>query len=270
MQLKIYLLSGLLAAVLFSAQAQTPICKRDSSILKRPNNELFAPAPYTPESPIYRLNEACIGQPYVQAFTIKIPPTFALGTTEIPLVSASAATTGALTNLPKGLTYRCDPPNCTFLANTLGCILVTGTPTADNAPGTFDLGIKAQVQTALAPIDIEFPGQLAPNSHYYLILKGAGSTCVSSVRNLNGDVASMRNFPNPFTGQTTILIDALDKGTYTFEVFDVLGRMVHQRPVQLAFGENQLNFNAEGLAKGSYRYSLRNAKGVMTRTLTVE
>jgi Secretion system C-terminal sorting domain len=269
MQQKLRLVCVLLLGTFFTANAQTARCVRDSSILKKPDTELLAPAPYTPESPVFNLNVACISTAYSQSVTVRVPESFTTSGITLPLTNASIATTGAVTNLPKGLSYVCDPPNCVFLAKTLGCILISGTPTAENAPGTFDLGINAKVQTALAPIDITFPGTLAPGSHYYLILRSLAN-CTSGTNNLSDRVASVRNMPNPFTGRTTIEVEAITGGDYVFSVFDLLGRTIEQRQLRLDTGNNRFDFEASKLPRGAYRYAISNAEGVVTRMMIVE
>jgi hypothetical protein len=160
-----------LLALLFTASlhAQTTQCMRDSSLLM--NDTVFvSPRPYTASYQVYALAPACINQPYTQSVTIKVPATFTYLGTPIPLTSASIATSGAVTGLPTGISYTCDPPSCVFNANTLGCILLSGTPNNPaQAPDTTDLIINASVQAFGTGIPIQFPGPIAPGNYYFVL-----------------------------------------------------------------------------------------------------
>ena len=238
-----------------SAQA----CMRDSSIYQ--TDTLLSPATYTPQNMTYNLAQACIGQPYSQSVTFNVPAEYQ----GFALSSVAVATTGAVTNLPVGLGYSCDPPNCTFAANSLACLLITGTPTAANAaPDTFDLGISVDVNVSLGNFNLEFP---LGDDHYYMILQTAA--CPSGTHDLGGYVASVRNVPNPFTTLTQIEVGAYQAGDFRFEVFDLLGQRVYAEPIRLEAGLNKFSFDAGYLANGSYLYTISNAEGKVSRMMAI-
>ncbi|MDX1939339.1 MAG: T9SS type A sorting domain-containing protein [Saprospiraceae bacterium] len=252
MKKMLFLFLAILACMM-DAQAQ---CVRDSNLLI--TGDLFSPAPYTPDSAFYNLREACIGTLYNQSVTINVPSNITVSGITVPVSNVSIATSGAINNLPVGTTYTCDPPNCVFNANTIGCILLRGTPTAANtAPDTLDLRINATVSTPFGPLPIEFPGnQAAPNDHYYLILKPMGTCNVSSTAEANSLFSQVQMMPNPFTAQTTLEVEALEAGNYRFEVFDLLGKRMHSQNVQLQEGINQFNYDGSVLPKGIYLYAI--------------
>jgi hypothetical protein len=244
--------------------AQVPTCVRDSSIIA--TGALLAPAPYTDDKPDFNLADACIGQFYTQSVTVNVPTTFQ----GIPITTVSLATTGAVSNLPVGITYACDPPSCVFAAGSLGCIVLYGTPTSANvAPDTLDLGITATVNTPFGGLPVEFPGQLAPGSHYYLRLYETGQ-CMSGTFDAGGQIAKLGNAPNPFNGQTTIVAESLVAGTFQFEVFNLLGQKVHSRNLRLENGRNEFNFDAGQLQKGVYIYTLSNREGRAVRQMIID
>jgi hypothetical protein len=253
-------------ATVSSLSAQAP-CVRDSSLLT--NDTVFiSPAPYTAANPVYRLNIACIGQPYSQSVTIKVPSTFVFQGITLGLTSASIATTGAVSGLPTGIGYSCDPPNCVFNANTLGCILLSGTPTnAAQAPDTLDLSIKAKVNTSFGPLDITFPGPIAPGN-YYLVLRTAAG-CMSEAVEPGSPFTAMQNTPNPFSGQTTFHVDSDVAGSFQFNVFDILGNRVHNQTVSLSAGANQFSFEAGTLPVGAYYYILGNRDGKVSGKMVI-
>jgi len=259
----------LILAILFtlSFQSSAQQCVRDSSLLM--NDTLFvSPAPYTAANPKYLLKVACIGQPYTQSITIKVPSSFTFQGILLNITSASLATTGAVTGLPTGLTYSCDPPNCVFNANTLGCVLIKGTPSNPaQAPDTLDLSIKAKVVTAFGPLDITFPGPIAPGNYYLILQTAAG--CVSAASDVNNPFTSIKNAPNPFADQTVFHIESDQNGEFQFNVFNLLGQNVASQTVQLSEGYNQFTFNAAQLANGAYYFVLGNKTGQTTGKMVV-
>jgi len=245
-----------------SLSAQAPMCMRDSVIYG--TDSLLWPLPYTPSAPNYNLNDACINQPYNQSVTVNVPSSFQ----NIPVTKVSIATTGAISDMPAGLTYACDPPNCEFAANSLGCIILYGTPTTANmAPDTFDLGITATVFTALGPIALQFPGQVAPGSHFYLALKTP--ECLVGNYDLGNQFTLLKNAPNPFGDQTLITAESLVAGDFQFEVFDLLGQRVHLQKLRLEIGLNEFTFDAGDLANGAYFYTLSNRDGKAVRRMVI-
>lgn len=244
--------------------AQAPDCVRDSSIIA--TGALLSPAPYTDDAPNYNLADACINQFYTQSVTVNVPTSFQ----GIPITTVSLATTGAVSNLPIGVTYACDPPNCVFDAGSLGCIVLYGTPTSANAaPDTLDLGITATVNTPFGGLPVQFPGQLAPGSHYYLRLYEEGQ-CMVGTFDTGSQIAQLNNVPNPFNGQTIIVAESLVAGTFQFEVLNLLGQKVHSRNLRLESGRNEFYFDASQLQKGGYIYTLSNRNGRAVRRMIVE
>jgi len=258
---------SLLCATLcaFSLAAQAPNCVRDSSILL--TGALFSPAPWDTTTKQYNLNVATIGQPYNQSVTINIPLAFE----NIPLINVSVATTGAVTNLPVGLTYACDPPNCVFPAGSLACIVIYGTPTdANMAPDTFDLGISTIVKTILFDLPLNFPNTGLPNQpelHYYLVLKGEQGQI--GTYDVGSQFTALKNAPNPFSGQTLITAESLVAGEFQFEVFDLLGLRVHTQTLRLEVGLNEFTFEANNLPNGTYFYTLGNREGRAARRMVI-
>jgi hypothetical protein len=245
-----------------SVAAQAPVCIRDSSIIA--TGALLSPAPYTETDPSYNLKDACIDNFYSQSVTVNVPTSFQ----GIPVTQVSIATTNAISDLPIGITYSCDPPNCVFPAGSLGCIQLYGTPTDVNpAPDTADLGITATVTTPFGGIPVVFPGQVAPGSHYYLALKP--SSCLVGNYDLGNQFTLLKNVPNPFGSQTMITAESQVAGDFQFEVFDLLGQRVHAQTIHLEFGLNEFTFDASTLANGAYFYALSNRDGKAVRRMVI-
>lgn len=255
-----------LAVALLPALCFAQTCERDSNILK--TGGLLSPAPWSPDSPFYNLKLACINEPYNQSVTVNVPTSITLNGITVPITSVSIPTTGGIGNYPAGLTYSCDPPNCVFNAGTLGCILMYGTPGADNpAPDTSDLAITATVATPFGPVPVVFPGnQAAPDDHYYLIVRPTGE-CVSSAAEAGSPFSSVRSLPNPFSQQMIIEVESTQNGAFRFEVFDLLGNRLHSETVNLYEGANQIFYDGSQLPTGTYLYTIGNASGKSLRRM---
>lgn len=252
----------LLIFVSFCLGAQAQTCVRDSSILQ--SGALLSPPYWDTTSMLYALNDACINHAYNQSVTVNVPASYQ----GFPINSVSIATTGALTNIPMGITYSCDPPNCVFPASTLGCILLYGTPTTDNtAPDTFDLHILANINLPFGSLPLMFPNDLPGDNHYYLALKT--EACLVGVYDHNSSLGYVKNTPNPFSDETTIKVESLVAGTFQFEVFNLVGQRVHARTLHLDAGVNEFTFNGSNLPNGSYFYTLGNQNGKVAHRIII-
>lgn len=264
---KILLALALLMLVGAAASAQQ--CARDSSILQMPD-VFVLPQLYNPTShPTIDTKPACINEPYSQSVTIKIAETIVVFGTPVPLDSVVAAATGAIQNLPAGLTYSCDPPNCVFKKNTLGCTLIYGTPAASNTPGQKVLNFKVKAYTALLPTPIDVDLSLLQTGSQFIIDVRNPGECTVSAQELAGQIASVKNAPNPFSGLTQIMVESLVSGAFQFEVRDVLGQRVHAEKINLVEGQNALQFDAGDLEAGTYFYSISNPDGQITKLMTI-
>lgn len=266
MKKALLLLLLLSASMTMLLQAQT--CTRDSNLLI--TGGLLSPAPWSPDSPFFHLNLACIGEPYNQSVSINVPEFYELMGNSLEIQDVSIPTTNGIGGLPVGIVYTCDPPNCVFPAKALNCILLHGTPASvPSPPDTFDLKLTASVRLKAIPfpITVNFPGDpSAPNDHYYLILNPAGE-CVSAAGDLGSPFSSLRALPNPVSQITRIEALSTQTGTFLFEVFDMLGNRLHSQKVELFEGANQFSFDASMLANGTYLYSLGNNTGKSVRCL---
>ena len=135
------------------------------------------PTPWTPQNPSFNLPPACINQPYSQWIRIDVGETWELQGLSLPVNAYSLPTSDGIRNLPVGVTYTCQPPNCYFPQRTTYCVHLQGTPTAANSVGdTLDMVIKGSVHTVALPIPVDVPGDLRPGAHYYIPVQAAG-TC---------------------------------------------------------------------------------------------
>ncbi len=260
----------LLKALVF---AQTTVsCKADP---KLPDTAAGVfPLPFSATNPKGGISDtACLNAYFNYTFTIAVPKTFNAGIIgTIPITNIQLSTTTAVKNMPTGLTYTCNPPNCTFPAGTKGCVIIYGTPTNPANVGRTDLQITGLVNSIL-PIEVTFPNaELFAAGNYYLHIKPAGSPAckTSSTRELAATKLKMINWPNPFSGSTEVQVEAELRGRFEFRVYDFLGKMIHRREVQLARGINRISYDANNLAPGVYVYTITDGVNSASRKMIVE
>lgn len=213
---------------------------------------------------------ACVGTYYEFTFTMKTPPTFTTPFGPVPLNSIDLATEGAVTNLPAGFDYTCNPPNCVFKKDSLGCLLIFGTATAGQE-GVYDLGLSAVVRSVI-DIPLVFPDPNLVPGNYYMHIKPAGSANCFSVGTQNIVAASLqvKMVPNPSTDQATLLVNAQMTGQFELSVFDQFGRRLQRSVTNINDGENRIAIDASQLPAGLLVYTLSNEAGSVSGKFVVE
>jgi hypothetical protein len=234
-------------------------------------DQVVVPEPFidpetTPNGGIF--DTACINQPFEFVVTLNPPEEF----NGNPIASLTINPEGSISGLPTGLDYVCNPPNCEFAADTVGCILISGTPTDIADIGSNSLLISGFIvfeSGSLFPIS--FPNILIAPGDYFLFVKEEGSeNCwVPTGTNELVDFVSMTNRPNPFSDWTTIEINSDLVGTYQFTVSDVMGRNLYQQPVDIVEGQNLIEFDGSQLANGIYVYSLSDGRNMISKRMVV-
>ncbi|RMF04106.1 MAG: T9SS C-terminal target domain-containing protein [Bacteroidetes bacterium] len=222
-----------------------------------PDSIIVSPRPYQDEFPERGIQDtACVGLPFETVFTINLPATFALSGVELPIDSARVGEQGII-NLPASMSYDCNPPNCVFYPDTVGCIRIFGTPTAAEV-GRYDLGIDVSVATAF-PYNAVLPDGILVTGNYYLFVQEAGSPyCLAS----STDEPAEGGFdlvvqPNPIRDYAEIFVRLPQPDSYTLSVYDARGVQVRQEQMQLPAGEQYLHFDATQLPVGMYVFTLQ-------------
>ncbi|MCB0704561.1 MAG: T9SS type A sorting domain-containing protein [Saprospiraceae bacterium] len=269
----VLLFSGLLFSV--AAFAQFDSCEADASY--QDSLAGVYPLPYdAAESPDGGIpDSACLNKDYQFIFTAVVNDTLNLGGTMIPLDSLVLATEGAVSGLPEGIDYACNPPNCVFYANTIGCVVLYGKPTNMADLGDNELVINAKVYGLFFPLgfDLAFPNaQLYPGTYSLYVHEENYPNCsvyVSDIAETALPIDQIRNIPNPFSERTTIEVVAREAADYQFEVSNLVGERIHTEKVRVEPGANRIEFDGSQLSNGIYLYSFRNENGVVTRKMVI-
>ncbi len=211
---------------------------------------------------------ACVGIFYQTNFTIIVDTFVINGTQAVP----EYLVIDDIENLPDGMTFACNPADCTYLFQEPGCASVYGIPTGD--PGDYSLQISGTAYffggTINFPISFPDPG-LAPGE-YIIHVRDAGDENCGEPSAIESPAAinSVAVAPNPFTDFTQINIQAATAGTYNFAVTDLLGRTVDRQTLDVREGDNSFTFDGSDLAKGIYIYAISQGDKVTSGKLVVE
>ena len=239
-----------------------------------PDTAIAIPPSWSPARPNGGIRDtACIGQFYEFTLSIKAPSTIQ-GLPGVMVNSIAIPAQNGIANMPAGLTYVCEPPNCVFARDSVRCIRVFGTPTNPADVGEKNLTLSLTINTTFGQLsNIPYPNdQLDPGGRYTLHVKAAGSTgCFvpNSTRDERTPISTMRSFPNPTSGFTQIMVQADDAGMYEFRVTDLAGKVMHSERIQIFSGENTLHFDGHALPAGMYIYSLSNGFAAVSEKLVI-
>lgn len=230
------------------------------------------PEPYEPTiNPGGGITEcAVIGQPFEFTLTIVVNDTLTYQGLSFPLDSVVV---NSVSGLPVGIGYACDPPNCHFLSNTIGCAKLFGTPTSSNAPGGYDLIIAgfAYVNGSSFGLPINFPdANLAPGKYTIHVNASSNDPCAATATTELSKQLSIQTVPNPVFGPAQIKINSQISGSFQFQVLDLLGQRMEQRSVSIVTGENSIAFDASQLCNGLYLIQLQNEVGQVTQKVMVQ
>jgi hypothetical protein len=230
------------------------------------------PEPYEPNiNPNGGITDcAVIGQPFEFTLTIVVNDTLTYSGLSFPLDSVLV---NSVTGLPAGINYVCDPPNCHFASNTIGCAKIFGIATNGNPPGAYDLTIggSAFVNGSVFPLPIVFPdANLAPGKYTIQVNANANDPCgVNSTTDLSRHL-SIQTVPNPVAGIAQIKINSQISGEFQFQLVDLLGNRIAQRQIHIMDGTNSIEFDASQLPNGLYLAQLRNDNGQVAQKIVVQ
>lgn len=274
----VHLILVLFSLVPLALDAQTPACTPDLVRFRDSASGVY-PRPYQDTVPWGGINKAaCIGKPYEFVFTLKIGDTITVkflgSNVAIPLDSGTIATTGAVTGLPTGIDYACNPPNCVFKKSTIGCLVLRGTAAATNAVKGYKPVISGKFYSSYLalvgsnPYPVTFPGDLFPGDYTLNLYAANDSRCAVATKDLT-EVTGMVALPNPANGKTTIHIESTVSDKFEFTITDLLGRQIQSRPLSIQAGLNTLDVDLTGFANGVYIYNLTKGSRVMSNKLIV-
>ena len=199
----------------------TPSCDADTAFIN--SGAIVQPTPIQNDTLGDGLPDACINTPYNLTMFLHPPSSFAVGTINVPVTSFRI---DSVINLPDGLSYECSAPDCTFPADSINCIFLSGTPSDANESELYELTIHLTVSAGGLGFAATFPDPaLAPGS-YHIILHPEGDTaCQTStpVLDHNPIAETINVFPNPGEDQITLAFDSKLNSMWTTASMEQLG-----------------------------------------------
>lgn len=207
---------------------------------------------------------ASLGQPYLQQLDLKAPSDAGAIDPEYQGFTLHSIRLVGVTGMPPGLDYACASQGinpCTFLANQLGCGVISGTPTEI---GVFELALEV-LPFLPNPFDPNNPIQ----SPFGTITFGGYRIAVTEggvgVAEVTGPaLGQVRNVPNPFANRTHIEFGVAKSGPVKVKVFNLLGEELWSTTVQAKAGNNRVPFEAGVLSEGVYLYKVEAGQSVYT------
>lgn len=194
------------------------------------------------------LSPAIANQPYSQVLQVRVPQD-----TSVQLIPGIPVTVtivsiqlSSFTGLPLGLSYNCNPSNCTFPGGSNGCVDISGTPTI---PGVYSL-------RAILTTTGSFFGQpiiQTDTVDYYTLTVNSG---VGLEEYNTAGFSLSQNSPNPFSDFTNIDLLAPVNAEIEFRVFNMLGKEVYNRQIQAEAGINSIRLDSRDFAPGIYMYTV--------------
>jgi hypothetical protein len=201
------------------------------------------------------------GVPYTETFTIMVPPDTTIDLSALigfpfpPIsVSVNYQEVSAITGLPSGLNYQCDPVNCQWIGGQNGCAKISGTPTQG---GTFPVGMTS-VYNVTIPQSVPVIGGTTQNIPIPGLDWTMDVTAVGVADQQADAFWIAHNAPNPFHGTTAISFNSPKPSTIAFEVTDLTGKLLHAETIRASAGANTFSFDASTFTPGIYLYKLSN------------
>ena len=232
----------------------------------------FSPSPYNATTMLGGFDEhPTIGCPYDYSIEIDVSDG---STADNPfdLDYIQLNQTNAILNLPEGIVYTCDPPDCTFPANTTGTISFSGTPTANNTPGTYDLKILTTVSTQNGQLLLNdtLPSLFTNGENYFMELaEGPPDPMDCFVNTIDVDKLpfSATIFPNPTESTATLSIAAQLANELNFKLVDLTGSILQDRVLNVTQGINSFEVMTSNLQDGVYFYFIESDAGMLSSKL---
>ena len=211
------------------------------------------------------LPKATVGLAYSEDITVITPADTNLPGIPLPVTIDSVVLT-AVTGLPSGFDYECDPPSCGFPGGTIKCarLFSISGPVSDpvgNYPITFECIAYADV-----PLYGGSSVTYVEGGYRLEILPGG----ISGI--YNSEVSSFvieEAFPNPVDDNFNISFSTKKSADILFEIYNMLGKLIYQQKVNSLAGNNQIFVNTSEFPEGMYTYFLNDGNSILNRRLLV-
>lgn len=246
----------------FYLNAQVDLCEPDTTYAG--SGSYINPEPYhprlNPDAGI--LDSACVNHDYSFVFTAVVPDSL-LGFTLDSIVIEE----NGILNIPTGIGYKCNPPNCNFSSGTIGCFELNGKPEPGNALTYYDLKMKVKIVVGggLLTISDTLPDILSDSAHYFLPL--FGEDCTTGIYDNAVQKFDVRIKTNPIYNllEFNVISDSNDKIDYS--IYSINGKKVINN--NESYFTNEIRENISGLSPGIYFLKVKQGNNLITKKFTI-
>lgn len=246
----------LAAALIFTATLQSLAqCTPDVSITK----------PLIPDSAT-NLPHAMAGQPYSTTIYLKVPATGVYSGMTVNIDSIQITSVSGLPqeNGSANFSYICNTSSCGWPGNAFGCILLTGTPSINqarhSAVNSLTVNIMAYGKLFSAPASAPYTAD-----DYKIVIDSTGTGIADIKTNTSFSVS--QNTPNPFSTETSVEYHVVKSGMVSFKVFNLLGKEVFSTQFRAEAGRNKYNFKPSDMNPGIYMYSISSGGNTVVKRM---
>lgn len=247
-----------------------PLCTPSDSVFNE--GTVVYPLPKTDENPAGGLQDtACLNTYFETVISILAPQQATTPLGVITIDSIVIESEGAITNLPAGLTYGCNPGDCVFYPDSASCVIIYGTPAA-GTNGVYDLGISVTIFSGELGLPYSLPdATLAPGNYFLHVEDESFANCAdpTGISELRNETIAVRVQPNPAVEATNLVVTARRSMQTQVRLFDPYGRLVRNQPVALISGTNQYPVDLRGLPPGFYLFTLGNGPDTVSGRILV-
>jgi hypothetical protein len=195
------------------------------------------------------IQKAQVDVNYEQTFQLKIPKDTIISVDGFGDINASVnylivdSITGFPTGGPSEFDYNCNPINCTYPAESVGCLVVFGTPWEALGGTTIPIKIHTRLNGTgfIGPVPITDNTPLVFDFNIEVLPKD-----INVSTNFINKKTELLVFPNPTSDFSNIKINSIEKGSLQINIVNLLGVRVLQQKVP--------NFN------GSFSQQISKAK----------
>lgn len=223
------------------SQAQdTPACNPDTAFIN--SGAIVDPAPFVNDTLGDGLPDGCLNAPYNLDIFVHPPSSFNTGVLIVPV---SWFRIDSITNLPAGLSYTCSTEDCTFPADSVNCIFLSGTPNAENTEEVYALKIFITINAAGFPFQASFPDPALAPGEYNIVIHPEGDPACSTVPTLDIQATPdwITLFPNPVHSQLNVQVSGNRTPVENLRVYNQSGALVKNIPLDRWSATQQLNMD---------------------------
>jgi len=220
------------------------------------DSQLISPSPFLNDSMGDGLPAACLDMPYEVTLFVRPPSAFVLAGTNIPVSSFQI---DSVLNLPPGITYSCSTDDCFFLADSISCIYLSGTPSGDDLQNRYDLSIGITVSAIGLKFPVAFPDPTLAPGEYFIDIRNDSSCQTTATRDFGNIHSIAKVFPNPARDRIYLTVVSKVRSEGHLQIRTLAGEPIRTASVAIQPGSQEFNLDTSDLPVGLYLVGLQSS-----------